>query len=424
MKINKSTVNEISVYADWLQLKGTKLMGRLFASQLRGKEIFQFEYDADWLKSPYAAHIDPELNFFAGRQYPSPDQQNFGVFLDSMPDRWGRQLMLRRESISARLENRKPKTLYDSDFLLGVDDAQRLGALRFKIENENEFANSDPTFSTPPWASLRDLELASINYEKSLSHHDPETIKWLNMLLAPGSSLGGARPKAGVKDVLGNLWIAKFPSKNDEIDTGAWEMVVNRLASLSGINVADGLAIKFTTNRHTYLSKRFDRNTNGDRIHFSSAMTMLGHKDGDDYTTGASYLEMIPFFLKHGANPQKNLEELWRRIVFSVLVKNTDDHLRNHGFLLTKKGWVLSPAYDINPNPYGSGLRLNISENDNSLDLDLVLSVCNYFRLSSKKARVIIIEITKSISTWKNIANEYQVSAKEVEMMADIFEPV
>ncbi len=413
----------IFIFADWAGLKSSTFLGTLYCSKLRGKEIYQFEYDKEWLKSKFAIEIDPNLRLFSGRQYPQETSGNFGVFLDSMPDRWGKQLMLRREAIKARQENRKPQTLVESDFLLGVDDNQRLGGLRFKLQKTGEFLNCDPDFKTPPWTLLRDLEYASFKYESDKFQNNPETIKWFNMLLAPGSSLGGARPKAGIKDPSGALWIAKFPSTKDDIDVGGWEMVVNRLAQLSGLSVAKAQAIKLSSEHHTFLSKRFDRNDKDERIHFASAMTMLQYKDGDNFTTGVSYLEMIPLLLKYGFNPIRDLEELWRRIIFSILVKNTDDHLRNHGFLLTKQGWTLSPAYDINPNIYGNGLKINISENDNSLDLDLALSVSEYFRIKLRDAENIIDKIKQNLSQWRKIALEYQIPKGEIDLMSEIFEP-
>ena len=208
---------------------------------------------------------------------------------------------------------------------------------------------------------------------------DPDYLKWLQMLVSSGSSLGGARPKTGILDKEGNLWIAKFPSKNDGDDIGAWEMVTYELAIQSGIVMAASKAEKFSSNKHTFLTKRFDRAADGKRIHFASAMTLLGYTDGTDASSGASYLELVDFISKYGARPENDLKQLWRRIVFSICVSNTDDHLRNHGFLLTEKGWGLSPAYDINPVETGMGLKLNISEDDNALDLDLVLSVAPYF---------------------------------------------
>jgi serine/threonine-protein kinase HipA len=241
------------------------------------------------------------------------------------------------------------------------------------------------------------------------------------MLLAPGSSLGGARPKAGVKDEHGHLWIAKFPSRLDDMDVAAWEMVTHQLAIDAGIDVAEGMILQFDSRFHTYLTKRFDRTGTGARIHFASAMTLLGHIDGEQ-SSEASYLELVEFISRHGASVEKDLEELWRRIVFSICVKNTDDHLRNHGFLLTANGWMLSPAFDINPNPYGTGLSLNITDTANALELDLARSVAAYFRLSESKASAIIHQVESAVRHWRKVATQYRVSRADQERMSAAFD--
>lgn len=412
---------EILVYADWLELGGPQLMGRLFSSRLRGKEVFQFEYEPDWIKNDWLLQIDPELGHFTGRQFPFTDRNIFGVFLGSMPDRWGRQLMLRRETLMARKEGRAVRQLFESDYLLGVFDLQRQGALRYKLAGEDRFLNDDRALAVPPLSSLRELEHASMEIEKSDELNDLAAIKWINILMAPGSSLGGARPKAGVVDNSGQLWIAKFPSKNDDADVGAWEMIIGEIGKKAGLDMATGQLIKLSENHHTYLSKRFDRNTTGERLHFASAMTLLQYNDGDDFSTGASYLELADFIIRNGEQPEKDLEELWRRIVFSICVKNTDDHLRNHGFMLNKYGWRLSPAYDVNPNPVGYGLRLNISENDNSLDLDLAKSVSGFFRITSSKSDEIITQVKIAVSLWRQTAKHYQISKTEMDRMEHAF---
>jgi serine/threonine-protein kinase HipA len=414
---------EILVYADWQGINGPLLMGHLFVSRLRGKEIFQFEYEPQWLQNEWILQIDPEINLFTGRQFPSSERNNFGVFLDSMPDRWGRQLMLRREAATAREEGRAVSQLFESDFLLGVFDLQRLGALRFKLSGDNQFLNDDRSLAVPPWSSLRELEHACLEIEKE----DEETqlsLKWLNMLIAPGSSLGGARPKAGIIDGSGQLWIAKFPSRNDDIDVGAWEMIVNEIGGKAGLSMAKGDVIRLNSKHHTFLSKRFDRTRDGNRLHFASTMTLLQHSDGDDFSSGVSYLELVDFIIRHGAQPDKDLEELWRRIVFSICVKNTDDHLRNHGFILSPEGWFLSPAYDINPNPKGTGLRINISENDNSLDMNLALSVAKYFRIDQSRAHEIIIRIMGAVSSWQEVSSKYKILENEKDIMAQAFSTI
>ncbi|MFH1195396.1 MAG: HipA domain-containing protein [bacterium] len=417
----KNQRKEILVYADWLDIKEPMIMGELYSETIRGKEIFSFQYTNEWLNSKYAQIIDPDLQLFPGTQYLEDKKINFGIFLDSSPDRWGRLLMRRREAVLSRLENRIEKTFIESDYLMGVFDEHRMGGLRFKENIDGPFLNDNREFATPPWTSLKILEQACLNIEKDDITNDPEYLKWLNILIAPGSSLGGARPKASIIDESNNLWIAKFPSLSDEKNIGAWEMVVHDLAAESGLNVADAMLKKFSSKYHTFLSKRFDRMSSRKRIHFASAMTLLSYTDGTDFHEGVSYLEIAEFLCKNGANVNRDLEELWKRIIFSISVTNTDDHLRNHGFILTNRGWILSPAYDINPDENGTGLKLNISENDNSLDFDLALEVIKYFRLSEKKALEIIRHIKSVSGKWKSLANNYHISKTEQEVMARAF---
>lgn len=416
----KHNRKEILVFADWFEIKKPMLMGTLYSEIIRDKEIFSFKYSEEWLSSKFAQIIDPDLQLYTGHQFLGGKKENFGIFLDSSPDRWGRLLMRRREAAYARLEKRTEKTLFESDYLLGVFDEYRMGALRFKEDIEGSFLNENKKFASPPWTSLNELEQISLKIEKDDIVDDPEYLKWLNMLIAPGSSLGGARPKASVCDEKNDLWIAKFPSLSDGKDVGAWEMVVHKLAIESGLNVAVAMIKKFSHRYHTFLTKRFDRKK-GKRIHFASAMTMLGYTDGTDYHDGVSYLELAEFLSTKGADVNKDLEELWKRIVFSIYVTNTDDHLRNHGFILTDRGWKLSPAYDINPNETGTGLKLNISENDNSLDFDLVMEVIKYFRLDKKKASDIIKHIKSIVSSWRDKASSYNIPKSEQELMAKAF---
>ncbi len=356
-----------------------------------------------------------------GIQYAPHGQENFGLFLDSSPDRWGRFLMNRREAIVAREEKRKERKLLESDYLLGVYDEHRMGALRFRTNPKGPFLDGNKKYASPPWVSLRELEHASLELEKRDVENNPSYSKWLGMLIAPGGSLGGARPKASVADQNHHLWIAKFPSSNDIHDIGAWEMVVNQLAEKAKIHVPQTKIDKFNSHYHTFLSKRFDRNDKGERIHFASAMTLLQRSDGDDASTGASYLELAQFMIKHGARPEEDLEQLWRRIVFYIGVSNVDDHLRNHGFILRHDGWILSPAYDINPNPLGDGLKLNISESDNSQDIALAKEVAEYFRIDSDRASKIIQEIFKVIKNWRVVASALGLSPKEQHQMRNAF---
>ena len=418
----RNTKRSIFVYADWDGLETPQLMGVLFSELLRGKEIFSFEYEKSWLNSDNAQMLDPDLQLYSGLHYLNNDvKTNFGMFLDSSPDRWGRILMRRRDAAIVRLEKGKENNLYETDYLLGVYDGHRMGALRFKLEKEGSFLNDNKRLASPPWTSIRELEQISLRLEDEDVVDDPDYLNWLSMLVAPGSSLGGARPKASILDKDNDLWIAKFPSKNDGEDIGAWEMVTYELALESGIEMSECRAQKFSSKYHTFLTKRFDRTQKGKRIHFTSAMTLLGHMDGQDYSDGVSYLELVEFISNNGANVEEDLKQLWRRIVFSICVSNTDDHLRNHGFILTNKGWILSPAYDINPVETGTGLKLNISENDNALDLDLALEVSVYFRLEKKEAVNIINEVKHAVSNWSVIANKLGISRAEQELKARAF---
>ena len=411
----------ISVYAHWSGMEDPLLMGVLHSDRLKGKEVFSFEYIDEWLKNGPAQLLDPSLQLYTGLHYLNDVQDNFGIFLDSSPDRWGRILMRRREAAFARNENREEKKLFETDYLLGVYDGHRMGALRFKLEDDGPFLNDNKNMASPPWTSLRELEQISLRLEDDDVIDDPEYLKWLSMLIAPGASLGGARPKASIVDNDGNLWIAKFPSRNDQGDIGGWEIVTYELAILAGINMAESKAQKFSSDYYTFLTKRFDRGNNGQRIHFASAMTILGYIDGQDHADGASYLELVDFIQKNGANVDQDLEQLWRRIVFSICITNTDDHLRNHGFLLTNDGWVLSPAYDINPVENGSGLKLNISDEDNSLDLNLAMEVSEFFRLSEKRATEIIDEVLNAVAKWREVAIKYKISRVEQELKALAF---
>lgn len=418
----KSTKREVYVYADWRELNGPKLMGILRSERIRGKEIFAFEYEKSWLQSTNAQLLDPDLQLFSGNQYLNDtNKSNFGLFLDSSPDRWGRILMRRREAAIARQKNQSPINLVETDYLLGVYDVHRMGGLRFKLQPNGAFLNDNSEMATPPWTSIRELEQISLRLEDDDVVDDPDYMKWLGMLVAPGSSLGGARPKASVMDSSNHLWIAKFPSRYDATDVGGWEIVTYQLAIAAGVKMAEAKALKFNTKFHTFLSKRFDRTEKGERIHFASAMTLLGRVDGEDFNEGASYLELVEFIMTHGANVVEDLEQLWRRIVFNICVSNTDDHLRNHGFILTKRGWVLSPAYDINPIETGSGLKLNITESENDLDLTLALEVCAYFRLKTNRAVEIIEEVKQSVRNWRVLAKEVGLSNLECELKSPAF---
>jgi serine/threonine-protein kinase HipA len=418
MMNKKDARKDIFVYADWKEIGGPKLMGVLHSELLRGKEIFSFEYDQEWLQEEFAQVIDPDLNLYSGLHYLNDVKSNFGVFLDSSPDRWGRILMRRREAALARIEGKREANLYETDYLLGVYDGHRMGGLRFKMSTDGPFLDNNKEMATPPWASIRELEQISLRLEDENAMDDPEYLKWLAMLVAPGSSLGGARPKASIVDEQGHLWIAKFPSGNDQFNVGAWEMVAYEMAKAAGINMAACRAQQFSSKHHTFLSKRFDRTSDGKRVHFASAMTMLGFVDGQD---GASYLDIVDFLTTNGGNVEADLEELWRRIIYNISVSNTDDHLRNHGFILKPEGWMLSPAYDINPVESGNGLSLNISENDNALDFNLAMDVSKFFRLEKERAEQIIKHVTDAVKNWRDVAKKHGISNAECDRKSGAF---
>lgn len=406
---------EVYVYADWDEFSEPMLVGILRSSVTKNKEHFSFSYDQAWLTSSFAQKIDPDLNLFSGEQH-SADSNNFRVFLDSCPDRWGRFLMKRREAIIARQEDRKPRVFHEVDYLLGVHDLYRQGALRFKRDLDGEFLDNDEKLSAPPISSLRELEHAALKIESSDSD-DPEYLKWLYMLMSPGSSLGGARPKASVLDEEDHLWIAKFPSRYDDHDIAAWEYLVYKLALDAGIDMAESRIEKFNSHHHTFLTKRFDRSDTS-RLHFTSAMTQLGYYDGDN---DASYLELAQFLTEQGSNTKSDLAQLWRRIVFNIAISNTDDHLRNHGFIYNYNGWILAPAYDVNPVTPANGLHLNITDADNSLDYDLAMDVIDFFQLRKEEAETIKDEVLSAVSNWKTVAKNIGINRSEQQLMASAF---
>jgi len=423
------TTGSVEVWADWRELGDPARMGRLFAAgRSRGRSVFGFEYDAAWLAgAPARAFdpallLDPRLGAWPGVQYPAAGSPGFGLFLDSAPDRWGRGLMDRRERLQARREGRPVRALDELDYLLGVHDAQRMGALRFRLQSDSPFLADSPELAAPPLARIRELERACRSVEEDRGGDSPDQERWLRQLIGPGSSLGGARPKAGVRDEAGRLWIAKFPSRGDAVDAGAWEAVVHRLAQRAKLDVPEARCERFASAQRTFLTKRFDRDDQDRRVHFASAMTLLERRDGDDAAAGASYLELAELLVRHGADTKRDLEELWRRIVFSIAVSNGDDHLRNHGFLLTAKGWRLSPAYDINPDPRATRLSLAIDEVDDTMDPGLALGAAEHYRVKPGRAREILVDVLQATSGWRKVARELGIARAEVDILAPAFD--
>lgn len=335
-----------------------------------------------------------------------------------MPDTWGRTLMKRKQALLASETGERAKTLYDIDYLLGVYDESRMGALRFKTDPDGPFLDNSNLTPTPPWSSIRELQDAAQNFENDGNNEGVK--KWLAILMAPGSSLGGARPKANILDEKGDLWIAKFPSKNDATDKAAWEYLAYQLALKAGVHMAPSRIEKISGPFHTFFTKRFDRE-NGERIHFASAMTMTGNNEDTIRDHAASYLELAEFIQTNGAMVNENLEQLWRRIVFNIAISNTDDHLRNHGFILTSQGWILSPAYDLNPSVDKDGLALNIDMDNNALDYDLAFSVGVFFRLTDEQMSAILFDVMVAIEDWEELAEEIGISQSEQQLMGKAF---
>lgn len=414
----------IAVYADWDRLSTPLRLGFLHTHEASAREVFEFEFDATALKhrALLGISLDPRLGHFPGKQY-AHDGSLFGCFTDASPDRWGRMLMQRRlERDQRKGLAGKNARLRESDFLLGVHDHYRVGALRFRLDDAGDFLDDRHDQAAPPFVRLRELQEASRALERDTKNKNPQGDAWLRMLIAPGGSLGGARPKASVVDPDEHLWIAKFPSVRDEIDVGAWELIASMLSDHCGIRTPERDAKRFAGPHHTFMVKRFDRKSAGKRLHFASAMTLTGHQDGDDASTGVSYLELARVLIEQGAQTGEDLRELWTRIVFNLLISNADDHLRNHGFILQPgKGWRRSEVFDLNPVPHADGLKLNISEADNAMDLDLARSVADQFRLKLKAADTIIDQCSAIVRQWPKLANHLGIPRAEQQHMAPAF---
>jgi serine/threonine-protein kinase HipA len=409
----------VEIYAD---LHGAAArMGTLYAQSSGRQEVFSFEYAAEWLRSDAAFAFDPDLQLLEGAQYPAQSRSNFGIFLDSAPDRWGRLLMQRRENLRARHEQRPARRLSEWDFLLGVHDETRLGALRLRSVGEGgEFLDSDRQLAAPPITSVRELQAASDGLERHIDDEEsPEYARWLKQLVAPGSSLGGARPKTSVRDEAGELCIAKFPSRADTRNMAAWEMLAHRLAARCGVDLPPARLLNSgEREQSTFLVKRFDRTAHAGRRAFVSAMTLTQRRDGEP---GASYLELVELLQRQGAETLRDTHQLFRRIVFSVLIHNTDDHLRNHGFFVEERGLRLSPAYDMNPSLDGDDLTLAINETETTCDVEIARAAHKLYALSLKEADGIVAEVEAAVKTWREEAEALRIRRSEQDQMAAAF---
>lgn len=409
------------VYGDFDWLKEVELIGELSFENIRSSETYGFQYSREWLKNHSDILLSDDINNYPGMQYTQAGKDIFGCFSDSLPDRWGRMLLNRKEQILANEENRPVRKLFSFDHLLGIDDFSRMGGFRFKTDPNGAFINQHLSLRIPPLTSLRALLQASMEIEHSEEKNELPDKKWINQLLQPGSSLGGARPKASIIDENKNLYIAKFPSRNDDYDVGLWEHFSHLLAQKAGIQVAVTRLISSSEKYHTLLSERFDRTHEGKRRHFASAMTMLGRSDGDNYANGYGYLDIVDFILKGCTRVEDNLRELYRRVALNICIGNTDDHFRNHGFLLVSKGWTLSPAYDINPslNEFQS---LLISSTSNESNLKILLESCEEYMLDMKQCSEIIQEVVNAVKNWKTLAVKLQIPKLEMEKFSARFD--
>lgn len=377
----------------------------------------RFRYERAWLHDPRAFALDPDLSLDEHPFFPKPELGNFGIFLDSSPDRWGQTLMKRREALQAKDESRPPRTLYAWDFLIGVQDETRQGALRFRRPGTETFLG-DEAMAAPPVTTLRELEAVAYQLSNRRIDDLDALRKWLAVLVAPGASLGGARPKANFTQSDGSLWIAKFPARDDDRDVGAWEHVVHRLAQKAGVDVPPAKSIALGKGFHTFCVQRFDR-ANGARRFYASAMTLLRKTQSE----GTSYLELAQFIRSQGDAEwaDADLAQLFRRVAFNVAVGNRDDHLRNHGFVLGETGWRLAPAFDVNPNIDKAEHVLNIDDIDNRPSLETVLGSAAFYGLGEDDARRVVEEVATAVDGWQDAARMAGIAGADVALTAGAF---
>ena len=413
-------MERLLVYADFNWLNKPELVGELCYEKLRGSDSYAFKFDENWLSIHAGIKLSEDINNYPGMQYTQPENDIFGCFSDALPDRWGRTLLKRREQIQASEEKRAIRSLSSFDYLMGIDDFSRMGGFRFKRELEDDYINVSPSLKIPPLTEIRELIHASQEVEKSEENDVLPEKKWITQLIQPGTSLGGARPKAGVLDEMGNLCIAKFPSKKDDYDTGIWEHFSHLLAQKAGIQVAQTRVLDGLGKYHTLLSRRFDRTDEAKRIHFASSMSLLGLKDGDNAQSGFGYLDIVDFIIQGCCDVEKNLHELYRRVAFNICIGNSDDHFRNHGFLLTPKGWTLSPAYDMNPT-LNEHQSLLINESSNKADIRVLLDSCESYMINKEEAEIIIHDVQAAVSKWENLAIQLQIPIRERNIFKDRF---
>ena len=407
-------MKKITVYADFDFLTSPQEIGTLGYERVRGKDHFVFEYKHEWLKLHGGIVLSGDLMNVPSLQHPRGTDSVFGFVKDSFPDRWGRLLLDRRERLKAQAEGRPVRILTNYDYLTGIEDFTRMGGIRYKDEDNDGYIHAAAKYLVPPIESLRALCDACHEIEAAEERNELPEQRWLDQLIDPGTSLGGARPKANVIDTAGKLYVAKFPSKKDLENAELIEHFSHRLAAKAGINVAQTHTIKISKDRDLLLSERFDRTADGRRIHFASAMSLLGLDDGAGSSTGNGYLDIVDFILQGCVDVHQNLRELYRRVAFNVMFGNTDDHFRNHGFLLTPKGWTLSPAYDINPGTKTHQCLL-IDQYTEQSDATALLQASGSYMLEQREASEIIEEVRTAIKDWRKTATELQISHKILE---------
>ena len=410
--------DRVVVHLDAAEIGPRQAVGALAREQVAAKSVISFAYEPDWVAAPASFSLDPSLPLYEGEQYPPALP---GIFADAAPDRWGRTLLERREALAARREGRRQRRLDDWDCLVGVSDRTRMGALRFARASGGAFVD-DGELTIPPSTQLRDLE----RWARELEHGLPkeamsEEERWITTLIAPGSSLGGARPKASFLDD-GTLWIAKFPSTEDRHDVGGWEYVVSRLAADAGIEVPETRLLRLGSPYRTFCARRFDRLGESRRL-YASAMTLAGRRDHED----AGYLDVARAIVDHGdpAAIEDDLQQLFRRVVFNVLTADRDDHLRNHGFLHQQgDSWTLSPAFDLNPNPAPGPKDLStaIDYDDTRASVRTLLNVAGYFRLDASSALAVLAKVAQATANWRRVAESHGLTQRDIDDMEPAFE--
>ncbi|NLO00197.1 MAG: type II toxin-antitoxin system HipA family toxin [Bacteroidales bacterium] len=408
------------IFADFDWLDSPVQVGELGYESLRGSDSYSFNFDKGWLQKYGGIFLSADINNYPGQQYTLPGKDIFGCFGDALPDRWGRMLLNRREQILAAEEKRPVRRLSSFDYLVGIDDFSRMGGFRFKEDPDGDFINCSEYLRIPPVAEIRSLVQASMEIERSEEKNQLPDKKWIRHLLHPGTSLGGARPKAGVIDEDGRLCVAKFPSRGDDYDVALWEHHSHLLAKEAGVNAAETTVINSGDKYHVLLSRRFDRTGEGRRRHFASAMSLLGLTDGCDAKSGNGYLDIVDFVIQNSCDVSANLRQLYRRVAFNIAIGNSDDHFRNHGFFLTPRGWTLAPAYDLNPTLSGyQSLLINSTTNES--DLQILLDSSKEYMIGREEAESILNEVVEGVSKWRSLALSLGISRREIDLFEQVY---